>query len=132
MCSDRTSPLSPKKYACGPYRIFVVIATDFQQDVAEAVVRLIISTWRETPGTLNAAAAATLDALHASGPMRVCDLATMENISQPGIAMLVNKLVRMGYAEKFCDPDDAQASVVRLTPPEGKPCSIATCHGSRL
>jgi len=56
-----------------------------------------------------------LDRLTSEGPLRVSELAAREAVSQPGVTMLVNRMVDAGYAERVPDPTDRRASLVRIT-----------------
>ena len=51
-----------------------------------------------------------------SGPRRITELATDESVSQPGITLLVNRLVERGWVQRAADPSDGRAVLVSLSP----------------
>lgn len=57
----------------------------------------------------------TLDTLRTDGPLRISALAVRESVSQPGMTALVNRLEAAGHAERYADPADGRASLVRIT-----------------
>ena len=61
-------------------------------------------------------AAATLTRLASSGPARLTDLASAEEVSQPSMSSLVARLVDQGLVLRETDPDDARAVHLSLTP----------------
>jgi DNA-binding MarR family transcriptional regulator len=50
------------------------------------------------------------------GPRRITELATDESVSQPGITLLVNRLVERGWVQRAADPSDGRAVLVSLSP----------------
>jgi DNA-binding MarR family transcriptional regulator len=48
--------------------------------------------------------------------MRITDLAEIQAVSQPGMTTLVNRLAADAYAERFPDPTDGRATLVRIMP----------------
>ncbi|WP_308402753.1 MarR family transcriptional regulator [Streptomyces sp. AC550_RSS872] len=56
-----------------------------------------------------------LDTLAVSGPKRLTELVTTEQISQPGLTQLVTRLERDGLVERRPDPTDGRAVLVRIT-----------------
>ncbi len=50
------------------------------------------------------------------GPRRITELATDESVSQPGITLLVNRLVGRGWVQRAADPSDGRAVLVSLSP----------------
>src|SRR3977135_2668598 len=63
---------------------------------------------------LSASAALVLNRINREGPMRLTALAEAEGASQSGMTQLVQRLERQGLLEKWSDPDDGRASLVRL------------------
>jgi DNA-binding MarR family transcriptional regulator len=51
------------------------------------------------------------------GSRRITELAADENVTQPGITLLVNRLEERGWVERLPDPSDRRAVLVALTPP---------------
>lgn len=51
----------------------------------------------------------------AAGPLRISELAGGEQISQPGITMLVNRIEERGWVQRRPDPSDGRAVLVELT-----------------
>ena len=84
--------------------------------IAHELERVTLWARRSSPARLSGTSVATLDALEYSGPLRITDLAELQGVSQPGMTMLVNRLAADGYAERFRDPTDGRAALVRITP----------------
>ena len=57
-----------------------------------------------------------LSVLVFAGPMRIGELARIEQVEPPTMTRLVDGLVRDGLANREADPDDARAVRVRATP----------------
>jgi DNA-binding MarR family transcriptional regulator len=85
-------------------------------EVAEGLETLAVWLRRLAPNTVSTSAMTTLGTLQARGPLRICDLAEREALSQPGMTTLVNRLEAAGLAARFADPTDGRASLVRITP----------------
>jgi DNA-binding MarR family transcriptional regulator len=83
--------------------------------VAHELDRLSLWARRGAPARLSSTSITTLDTLEYAGPMRITDLADAEGVSQPGMTTLVNRLAGEGYAERFADPTDGRATLVRIT-----------------
>jgi DNA-binding MarR family transcriptional regulator len=49
-------------------------------------------------------------------PRRITELAADEHVTQPGITLLVNRLVERGWVRRVADPRDGRAVLVSLTP----------------
>ena len=81
-------------------------------DLEALVLRLTAVTRRDG---LSRTAAATLSRLASSGPARLTDLATAEEVSQPSMSSLVARLVDQGLVRRETDPDDARAVRLSLT-----------------
>jgi DNA-binding MarR family transcriptional regulator len=63
---------------------------------------------------LSASAALVLNRINREGPMRLTALAEAEGASQSGMTQLVQRMERQGLLERWSDPDDGRASLVRL------------------
>ena len=63
---------------------------------------------------LSASAALVLNRINREGPMRLTALADAEGASQSGMTQLVQRMERQGLLERWSDPDDGRASLVRL------------------
>ena|SRR5471030_786771 len=87
-----------------------------QLAVADGLDRLILWVRRGTPIKMSSTSITTLDTLEYAGPLRITDLAECEGVSQPGMTTLINRLAGEGYAERFADPTDGRAALVRITP----------------
>lgn len=83
--------------------------------VAEAIERLVTWVRRQAPTQVSTSTITTLDTLRLDGPLRICELAEREAISQPGMTALVNRLEQAGQAERVADPTDGRATLVRIT-----------------
>jgi DNA-binding MarR family transcriptional regulator len=60
--------------------------------------------------------AATLEVLRASHPMRQSELGRKLGIAPSTLTRNLTRLVGAGLVERLADPDDARASLVRLSP----------------
>ena len=78
------------------------------------VVRLSAATTRRDG--FSRTAAATLTRLATSGPVRLTDLASAEEVSQPSMSSLVARLVDQGLVLRRTDPADGRAVLLSLTP----------------
>jgi len=63
-----------------------------------------------TPDRLTA-----LAILHASGPLRVGDLAARAGVALPTISRIVDEIVRRGWARRRVDQTDHRASLISIT-----------------
>jgi DNA-binding MarR family transcriptional regulator len=84
--------------------------------VADRIGKLVMWARRYATAAISSTAVTTLDALRVNGPMRVSDLARHEQVSQPGMTSLVNRLEVAGQAERVADPADGRVALVRITP----------------
>jgi DNA-binding MarR family transcriptional regulator len=94
------------------------IETDADQlAVAQALERVI--TWlrqsRELSG-LSASGLSALSRLDALGSLRITELADLEQLTQPGMTTLINRLEDAGLAFREPDPTDGRAVRVTITP----------------
>lgn len=83
--------------------------------LADGLDRLILWGRRYAPVMVSSTTVTTLDTLRTDGPLRISTLALRESVSQPGMTTLVNRLEAAGHAERFADPADGRASLVRIT-----------------
>jgi len=83
--------------------------------IADTIDRMLLWARRKAPTHLSATSITTLDTLSHEGPLRISDLAGREGVSQPGMTTLVNRLADEGLAERFADPTDGRAILVRIT-----------------
>jgi DNA-binding MarR family transcriptional regulator len=89
-----------------------------QPAVAHALERVIgwLRDSRETPG-LSASTLSALSRLDTLGPLRITELAELEQLTQPGMTTLINRLEEAGLAIREPDPTDGRAVRVTITPP---------------
>jgi DNA-binding MarR family transcriptional regulator len=85
------------------------------REVADGLETLMVWLRRLAPNTVSTSTLTTLGTLEAHGPLRISELAEREAISQPGMTTLVNRLEAGGLAERFADPTDGRAALVRIT-----------------
>ncbi|MDQ1548207.1 MAG: hypothetical protein QOH69_3111 [Actinomycetota bacterium] len=92
-------------------------ANDDELAVADALERVIgwLRDWR-TPSGLSASTLSALSRLDALGSLRVTDLAELEQLTQPGMTTLINRLEDAGFAVREPDPTDGRAVRVTITP----------------
>lgn len=87
-----------------------------QLAVAHALEQVIawLRQSRESSG-LSVSALSTLSRLDALGSLRVTDLAEREQLTQPGMTTLINRLEDAGLAVREPDPSDGRAVRVTIT-----------------
>jgi DNA-binding MarR family transcriptional regulator len=54
------------------------------------------------------------------GPLRLADLASLENVSAPGATRIVAELETRGLVERAVDPDDGRAVLIKVTQAGGE------------
>jgi DNA-binding MarR family transcriptional regulator len=88
-----------------------------QVAVAQALERVIawLRQSRE-PAGLSASGLSALSRLDTLGSLRVTELAEIEQLTQPGMTTLINRLEDAGYAVREADPADGRAVRVTITP----------------
>jgi DNA-binding MarR family transcriptional regulator len=75
--------------------------------------------WRvssELPSELSRTAASILKHLSEEGPQRVTTLASVEQVAQPTMSVIVKRLGTRGLVECRVDPADRRATLVGITP----------------
>ena len=85
------------------------------QGLATGLERLSMWLRRQVPPTVSSSTLTALDRLDIEGPLRVSELAAREAMTQPGVTILINRLAQAGWAERFPDPTDGRATLVRIT-----------------
>jgi DNA-binding MarR family transcriptional regulator len=85
------------------------------QALATGLERLSMWLRHQVPQTVSSSTITALDRLDTEGPLRVSELAEREAMTQPGVTILVNRLAEAGWAERFADPTDRRATLVRIT-----------------
>lgn len=88
--------------------------------IAHGLDRLALWARRAAPLQMSATRITTLDTLSYVGPLRISELAEREGMTQPGMTILVNRLCEAGFAERFGDPTDGRATLVRILPAGGQ------------
>src|ERR1700712_953117 len=63
---------------------------------------------------LSPSATMVMNRVHREGPMRLTSLADAEGASQSGMTQLVQRMERQGLLERWSDPEDGRASLVKL------------------
>jgi DNA-binding MarR family transcriptional regulator len=84
-------------------------------ELAEGLEGLAIWLRRLAPNTVSTSTMTTLGTLDVFGPLRVSELAAREALTQPGMTVLINRLEASGWAERYADPTDGRAALVRIT-----------------
>jgi DNA-binding MarR family transcriptional regulator len=85
------------------------------EEIAARLDRLVIWARHKAPAPMSATSITTLDTLAYAGPLRISELAERERLTQPGMTIVVNRLEATGHAERFADPTDGRATLVRIT-----------------
>jgi DNA-binding MarR family transcriptional regulator len=85
--------------------------------VAQALAG-VIGWLREArePSGLSASTLSALSRLDALGSLRITELADFEQLTQPGMTTLINRLEDAGLAVRESDPTDGRAVRVTITP----------------
>jgi DNA-binding MarR family transcriptional regulator len=83
--------------------------------IAAALDRLVMWSRRAIPMPVSATQLTTLETLRRDGPLRVSELAAREQLSQPGMTILLNRLEDERLAQRVPDPTDRRASLVSVT-----------------
>jgi DNA-binding MarR family transcriptional regulator len=91
------------------------VTSDGTDAIAAALDRLVMWSRRAIPMPISATQVSTLERLRRDGPLRVSDLAAREQLSQPGMTILLNRLEQAHLAERLADPTDGRATLVRAT-----------------
>jgi len=92
-----------------------VLETDADA-LARVLDRVAMTLRRALPPTASSSTITALDRLATEGPLRITELAAREAMTQPGVTLLVNRLVAGGHVERTPDPADGRATLVRITP----------------
>jgi DNA-binding MarR family transcriptional regulator len=93
--------------------------TSGPDDLAVAQALAAVIGWlRETrePSGLSASTLSALSRLDALGSLRITELADFEQLTQPGMTTLINRLEDAGLAVRDPDPTDGRAVRVTITP----------------
>ena len=69
-----------------------------------------------TPSGLSASTLSVLSRLDSLGSLRITDLAELEQLTQPGMTTLINRLEDSGLAVREPDPTDGRVVRVTITP----------------
>ena len=89
-------------------------------ELAVLVERLVGELWfrvnSELPSELSRTAASILKNLREQGAQRVTSLATLEQVAQPTMSVIVKRLCARGLVERRVDPADRRATLVAITP----------------
>jgi DNA-binding MarR family transcriptional regulator len=83
--------------------------------LAAGLERLALWLRRAAAPKVSSSTITALDRLGAEGPLRVSELAAREAMTQPGVTMLVNRMVEAGYVVREPDPRDRRATLIRIT-----------------
>jgi DNA-binding MarR family transcriptional regulator len=97
--------------------------------IAAALDQLVIWSRRAVPVPVSASQFTTLETLHRDGPLRVSELAVREQLTQPGMTILLNRLEADGLARRIADPTDRRATLVEITAAGAE--LVETRHASR-
>jgi DNA-binding MarR family transcriptional regulator len=68
------------------------------------------------PGGLSHGLLMSLASVAKRGPLRLAELAQLENVSAPGATRLVAELEARGLVTREVDPDDGRAALITVTP----------------
>lgn len=80
----------------------------------DLIIRFVVRHTATLSG-MSLAALSTLSSLAEFGPIRITELAVHEGVSQPGMTTMINRLERLGLAERHVDPDDGRSALIDIT-----------------
>jgi DNA-binding MarR family transcriptional regulator len=80
-----------------------------------AVGRLARRLRQQAQGGLTPSQRSVLATLETSGPLRMGDLARIENVSPPSVTGIVGRLEDRAMVRRVPDPDDARSTMVEAT-----------------
>ena len=83
--------------------------------IASALDQLVLWSRRAVPIPISATQFTTLETLRRGGPLRVSELAVREQLTQPGMTILLHRLEADGLARRIADPTDGRATLVEIT-----------------
>ncbi len=87
-----------------------------QPELARALRTFAVDVARRTrSASMSRVAAATLGVLERSGGQRITALAGQENVSQPAMTGLVQRLEASGLVRREDDPGDGRVSLISIT-----------------
>jgi DNA-binding MarR family transcriptional regulator len=81
-----------------------------------AIGRLARKLRQQSLGDMTPSQRSVLASLDRHGPMRLGELARVENISAPSLSGIVGRLEARGLVSRDDDPDDARSVIVAATP----------------
>jgi DNA-binding MarR family transcriptional regulator len=97
-----------------------IVVTPDEMELAEAlrlaVGRLARRLRQQTQGGLTPSQRSVLATLERSGPLRMGDLARIENVSPPSITGIVGRLEERDMVSRVPDSGDARSTMVQVTP----------------
>ncbi len=85
------------------------------EELRLVIGRLARRLRQQTPGGLTPSQRSVLTTLEQGGPMRMGELARVENVSAPSITGIVDRLEDRRLAARVPDPDDARSTLVQIT-----------------
>ena len=83
--------------------------------VARSLERLAVWARHARSAALSASGISVLSRLHDDGAARITRLAVKEDLTQPGMTSLINRLESEGLAVRTADPEDGRAVLVEIT-----------------
>jgi len=83
---------------------------------ADVLFRLVAAVVLHRDRDVSLTMVSTLGLLEQKGPCRVTELATIEDVAQPSMTALVNRLERLGLVDRHRHPGDQRVVLVSLRP----------------
>lgn len=90
-------------------------ATQLAEELRLVIGRLARRLRQQTLGDLTPSQRSVLITLEQGGPMRMGELARIENVSAPSITGIVGRLEERRLAARIPDPADARSTLVQVT-----------------
>jgi len=92
-----------------------VTSTYKSEQLSAALYSLLVSVARSMPRDISRTGVSVLNTLEQIDPQRITRLAEIENVTQPTMTLLIDKLQLMGLVERHRDNDDRRATLISLT-----------------
>lgn len=92
------------------------VEADLAGDLRLVVGRLARRLRQQSLGDMTPSQRSVLASLDRHGPLRMGELARLENISPPSLSGIIGRLEERGFVARSDDPDDARSTLVDATP----------------
>jgi DNA-binding MarR family transcriptional regulator len=90
-------------------------ATEIADDLRLVIGRLARRLRQQTLDGMTPSQRSVIATLESNGPLRMGELARIENVSPPSITGIVGRLEERGLVSRVSDPEDARSTRVEIT-----------------